>query len=196
MMRNRIIEHSIKLSQRWLGVAHTRGRQHQHGNVLYRPQTLFLSAFGERQKMKVGYEGLPKKVSGYFGRGLLSMRDRPCAYSDTPAVGLTTAPYPPSSAAHYCQGISLVEVLMALTLLSISSLLILHYMGSLQRSEQTLWQRREVWQQLAQKLEGSEQPSQPIEEQRIAAMNGCYWQQVTWQAADLSPQSLQRLRCP
>lgn len=124
------------------------------------------------------------------------MRDRPCAYSDTPAVGLTTAPYPPSSAAHYCQGISLVEVLMALTLLSISSLLILHYMGSLQRSEQTLWQRREVWQQLAQKLEGSEQPSQPIEEQRIAAMNGCYWQQVTWQAADLSPQSLQRLRCP
>ncbi|PIJ46984.1 hypothetical protein [Tatumella sp. OPLPL6] len=85
---------------------------------------------------------------------------------------------------------------MALTLLSISSLLILHYMGSLQRSEQTLWQRREVWQQLAQKLEGSEQPSLTIEEQRITAMNGCYWQQVTWQAADLSPQSLQRLRCP
>ena len=195
-MRNRIIERSIKLSQRWLGVAHTRGRRHPYGNVLYRPQTLFLSVFGERRKMKVGYEGFPKKVSGYFGRELSSMRDRPYAYSDTPAVGQTTAPYPPSSAAHHCQGISLVEVLMALTLLSISSLLMLHYMGSLQRSEQTLWQRREVWQQLAQKLEGSEQPSQPIEEQRIAAMNGCYWQQVTWQAADLSPQSLQRLRCP
>ncbi len=195
-MRNRIIKRSIKLSQRWLGVAHTRGRRHQDGNVLYRPQTLFLFVSGERRKQKVGYEGLPKKVSGYFGRGLLSMRDHLCVYSDTPAVGLTTAPYPPSSAAHYCQGISLVEVLMALTLLSISSLLILHYMGSLQRSEQTLWQRREVWQQLAQKLEGSEQPSRTIEEQRIAAMNGCYWQRVTWQDADRSPQSLQRLRCP
>ena len=195
-MRNRIIKRSIKLSQRWLGVAHTRGRRHQDGNVLYRPQTLFLFVSGERRKQKVGYEGLPKKVSGYFGRGLLSMRDHLCVYSDTPAVGLTTAPYPPSSAAHYCQGISLVEVLMALTLLSISSLLILHYMGSLQRSEQTLWQRREVWQQLAQKLEGSEQPSRTIEEHRIAAMNGCYWQRVTWQDADRSPQSLQRLRCP
>ena len=195
-MRKRIIARFIKLSQRWLGAAHTRGRWRKDGNALYRPQALFLPVFVERRKQKVGYEELPKKVSGYSGRGLLSMRDRPCDYSNTPAVGLTTAPFQPSSAAEHCQGISLVEVLMALTLLSISSLLILHYIGSLQRSEQTLWQRREVWQQLAQRLEGNEQPTSTIEQQHIAANNGCYWQRVTWQAANLSPQSLQRLRCP
>ncbi|MBT0723451.1 hypothetical protein HH682_03120 [Rosenbergiella sp. S61] len=91
---------------------------------------------------------------------------------------------------------SLVELLIALTLLSISSLLILHYIGSLQVSEQTQWQRREVWRQLAQKLEGSEDHANTLSEQQIAAANGCYWQRVEWQSPNHSPRYLERLRCP
>ncbi|WKX27992.1 hypothetical protein QJR74_03545 [Tatumella ptyseos] len=87
-------------------------------------------------------------------------------------------------------------MLIALTLLSISSLLILQFISSLQLSEQTLWQRRETWWVLAQQLEGRQSANDAIIEQLIAETHGCYWQRVAWQVAKRSPLYLERLHCP
>ncbi len=195
-MKKIIFARFTKHSLLWLGGERIRGRRHKGGNALHRPQPPLLSVFGVLRKRMAGYEVLPKKVSGYYGRELFSVTYHPYGHSDTLAAGSMTAHCQPTSVAENCQGISLVEVLIALTLLSISSLLMLRSIGSLQLSEQTQWQRREVWQQLAQRLEGSEQPVSTLQEQHITATNGCYWQRVTWQVANSSPQYLQRLRCP
>ena len=196
MTRKSIFVHSIKRSLLLLGAVPIYGRRRRDGNVPYHPPALSLSVSGEHRKQRVGYEGLLKKVSGYYGSELFLAMNRPYVYGDIPAVGSMTAHCQPNSVAQHCQGISLIEILVALTLLSISSLLLLQYLGSLQRSEQVHWQRQEVWQQLAQRLEGGEQAASTLESKQIPATNGCYWQRVTWQASTISPQSLQRLRCP
>lgn len=195
-MRKIIFEHSIKRSQRWLGGEPSTGQWHKGGNARYRRQLLSRSVFYKLRHRRAGYEVPLKRVSGYFGSESFSMNFPQDDSGDILAVGPMTAHCPPNCAPHHCSGISLVEVLIALTLLSISSLLILQFISSLQLSEQTLWQRRETWWVLAQQLEGRQSANDAIIEQLIAETHGCYWQRVAWQVAKRSPLYLERLHCP
>ena len=106
-----------------------------------------------------------------------------------------SAPCSPTSVADPCRGMGLPDVLCALTLLSLSSLLLLRYAETLQISEQTQWLRRETWRQLAQRLEGENREQDSINLQYIPIGNGCYWQRAERRVEKQFSFYLERLRC-
>ncbi len=195
-MKNSIFKLFIKLNLRWRGDYPILGRLRRVGIVPSRLLRHFLSVCGGKRRLKGGYEGVRKKVSGYSGRGLRFRKTCHTLHDATHGGGSMSVHYPPNSATVSCQGMSLVEVLVAITLLAISSLLLLRYAQTLHSSEQTQWQRREIWRQLAQRLEGGGEELRYLNEQATMADGGCHWQRVEWHPPNHSPLYLERLRCP
>ena len=195
-MKNSIFKLFIKLNRHWRGGVTILGRLRRVGIVPSRLQRHFLSVYGVKLRLKGGYEGVRKKVSGYYGRGLHFRKTRHTLHNATLGGGSMSAHYPRNSATASCQGMSLVEVLVAITLLAISSLLLLRYAQTLHSSEQVQWQRREIWRQLAQRLEGGGEELGYLSEQQTMADGSCYWQRVEWHPPNHSPLHLERLRCP
>ncbi len=195
-MKKSISPPFIKLSQHWHGEVATSGQCTSVGNAQPLPLLLSLSVYGVRHRRRVGYVVVQKKVSGYYGSGLSFLRHRHHAVNVIDEGGSTTVPCRLNSVWSGERGFSLLEVVVALTLLSVSTLLIFQYSEALQLSEQQQWQRREAWRQLAQRLEGAEIAAPALYEYTIAADNGCFWQKVEWRVADHSPLRLERLHCP
>ncbi|WP_455820370.1 prepilin-type N-terminal cleavage/methylation domain-containing protein [Pseudomonas cerasi] len=78
------------------------------------------------------------------------------------------------------QGFSLVEILFALLLFSLSYTALLHYQHALGQGFHWQWQQRDAWRQAFQRLEGKETAGWQTQQQSRRGPHGC--QLITVQA--------------
>lgn len=134
-------------------------------------------------------------TAGYSGKESFLPRRPPRWPNRMPKGGATSAHFLRSSATITCQGFSLVEVLITLTLLSMSSMLVFSYLRQIAVSDQQQWQLREGWRAAAQCLEENCEEAKGIVVERIEDINGCFWQRIQV-ISGLTPPTLRQLICP
>lgn len=71
------------------------------------------------------------------------------------------------------QGFSLVEMLFALLLFSLSYTALLHYQQALAQSFHWQWQQREAWRQAYQRLQGKAPPDWQTQQRTHSGPPGC-----------------------
>jgi prepilin-type N-terminal cleavage/methylation domain-containing protein len=147
---------------------------------------LFKAYCADTQLITAGYSGkesfLPRRLQGWLYR----------PFKD----GAISARFLRSNATVTCQGFSLVEVLITLTLLSMSSMLVSSYLRQIAVSDQQQWQLREGWRAAAQSLEENCEEAKGMVVERIEDMNGCFWQKTQVTSGLIPPPTLRQLICP
>lgn len=93
------------------------------------------------------------------------------------------------------RGFSLIEVLIALLLLSVTSIMIFSYLQQVAISDLRQWQLSEGWRAAAQFLEGNRDVEQQLTLQEFVTEEGCLWRQVQVDSERRSTQPLVQLSC-
>lgn len=93
------------------------------------------------------------------------------------------------------RGFSLIEVLIAMALLAITSLLLFSYLQQIAHSDLQQWRLREAWRSAAQALEGNEATTETIHRYESMIDQHCRWRQVEVEVAQHAPLELSQLFC-
>lgn len=117
--------------------------------------------------------------SKYSGNGSDSqskrLNKRKCPLLD----GATVARCQRNTVSRRCQGFSLIEVLISMALLAITSVLLLNHLQQLLLADVRQWRARSAWQIAAQLLEGKENKDSKVQVELLPGPAGCQWQKVT-----------------